>query len=195
MSLVAHDHAVPGADPACAECDGTGVDFLEHGAGETIRHLCPCVVESLRAITLWQPWASAIALGWKEIETRGRRTLHRGPIAIHAAKVWGPTQIAAARRLARVIDRNADYFDREPRGAVVCVANLVDCVEMTEGLIDETPALERAFGDWRPGRWAWHFEDVQSLLALDPGPLELRGRQSMWTLKRGQALELRKRLA
>ena len=182
MSLVPHDHAVPGADPACEECDGTGVDFLEHKHNETIRHLCPCVVDPLRAITLWQPWASAIALGWKGIETRGRRTLHRGPIAIHAAKVWGPTQRDAARRLSGIIRRPADHFDAEPRGVVVCVVNLVDCIEMTEELIAKTPALQRAFGDWRPGRWAWYLEDVQSLLEVDDGPLALRGRQSMWTL-------------
>lgn len=36
-------------------------------------------------LTLWQPWASLIALGAKTIETRGWSTSHRGRIAIHAA--------------------------------------------------------------------------------------------------------------
>ncbi|KKN47409.1 hypothetical protein LCGC14_0663220 [marine sediment metagenome] len=153
------------------------------------------MVKPLRAITLWQPWASAIALGWKQAETRGRRTLHRGPIAIHAAKVWGPTQRTAARRLAGVIEKPAHYFDNEPRGAVVCVADLVDCIEMTEGIIIATPQLEIEFGGWEVGRWAWYLENVQSLLELDPGPLELRGRQSMWTLTRDETQEIRRRLA
>lgn len=40
----------------------------------------------MRAITLWQPWASAVALGSKTIETRHWSTNYRGPLAIHAAK-------------------------------------------------------------------------------------------------------------
>lgn len=38
----------------------------------------------MRAITLWQPWASLIAIGAKTIETRSWSTAYRGPLAIHA---------------------------------------------------------------------------------------------------------------
>lgn len=40
----------------------------------------------MKAITIWQPWASLLAIGAKQYETRGWKTEHRGPIAIHAAK-------------------------------------------------------------------------------------------------------------
>ena len=40
----------------------------------------------MKAITLWDPWASLIALGEKKVETRSWRTDYRGPLAIHAAK-------------------------------------------------------------------------------------------------------------
>lgn len=40
----------------------------------------------MKALTLWQPWASLIAVGAKTIETRGWATNYRGPLAIHAAK-------------------------------------------------------------------------------------------------------------
>uniref|UniRef100_A0A6M3J354 ASCH domain-containing protein n=1 Tax=viral metagenome TaxID=1070528 RepID=A0A6M3J354_9ZZZZ len=33
----------------------------------------------MKAISLWQPWASAMALGWKKIETRSWGTSYRGP--------------------------------------------------------------------------------------------------------------------
>lgn len=39
----------------------------------------------MKALTLWQPWASLIALGVKTIETRSWSTSYRGPLAIHAA--------------------------------------------------------------------------------------------------------------
>lgn len=40
----------------------------------------------MRAITILQPWATAIAVGAKRIETRGRQIHYRGPMAIHAGK-------------------------------------------------------------------------------------------------------------
>lgn len=39
----------------------------------------------MKAITLWQPWASLVAVGLKRAETRGWSTRYRGPLAIHAA--------------------------------------------------------------------------------------------------------------
>lgn len=39
----------------------------------------------MKAITIWQPWASLIACGVKQYETRSWPTKYRGPIAIHAA--------------------------------------------------------------------------------------------------------------
>ena len=38
----------------------------------------------MKAITLWQPWASLIVDGLKHIETRPRPWYYNGPIAIHA---------------------------------------------------------------------------------------------------------------
>jgi hypothetical protein len=38
-----------------------------------------------RVLSLWQPWASLVALGVKTIETRSWSTKYRGPLAIHAA--------------------------------------------------------------------------------------------------------------
>lgn len=40
----------------------------------------------MKAITIWQPWASLLAIGAKQYETRSWETKYRGPIAIHAAK-------------------------------------------------------------------------------------------------------------
>lgn len=39
----------------------------------------------MKALTLWQPWATLVALGVKTIETRSWSTSYRGPLAIHAA--------------------------------------------------------------------------------------------------------------
>ena len=40
----------------------------------------------MKAITLTQPWATLVASGEKQVETRSWKTSYRGPLAIHAAK-------------------------------------------------------------------------------------------------------------
>lgn len=96
-----------------------------------------------RALSLWQPWASLIALGVKTIETRSWNTYYRGPLAIHAAK-RKPEQVEHGYLLARY-----DHDIGEPPtpwallgaapdhgpwpvhlGAVVATCTLVDVVPM-----------------------------------------------------------------
>lgn len=78
----------------------------------------------MKAITIRQPWARAIAGGHKNIENRGRPTSHRGLIAIHAGKTID--------RAADLDPRIVDLFGRDasigvPLGAVLAVADLTDC--------------------------------------------------------------------
>lgn len=78
----------------------------------------------MKAITIWQPWASLIACGAKKYETRGWPTKYRGPIAIHAAakdprtlpqEAGNMAKVAYSAEQAREIIRNylsrADGFD------------------------------------------------------------------------------------
>lgn len=41
----------------------------------------------MRALSLYQPWASLIAFGEKKVETRGWATDYRGPLEIGRAHV------------------------------------------------------------------------------------------------------------
>lgn len=51
----------------------------------------------MKALTLWQPWASLVALGHKRIETRCWETKYRGTLAIHAAAALPPKWLGASR--------------------------------------------------------------------------------------------------
>jgi activating signal cointegrator 1 len=96
----------------------------------------------MRALTLWQPWASLIAVGAKTIETRGWSTSYRGPLLIHAAKF----RCAQPWRLAVPIAAvpAVDALDRPlPLGAVVAAADLVDCVPILA-------PLDRLPRSWMP---------------------------------------------
>ena len=127
----------------------------------------------LRAVSLWQPWASGVALGIKGVETRGRRTSHRGELAIQAAKRWEPEQraFAEAERAAGTIDFGL------PFGAIIAVVDVFDIAE-AEKLAHFLTPLELRWGDYRPGRWGWKLCNIRRLRE----PVPCAGQQGMWTL-------------
>ena len=103
-----------------------------------------CAPVDLRAASLWQPYASLIALGLKRIETRGWATSYRGPLLIHAAKRlvgrrgdrWTLGDVEIERDAAGYLLRGPalSWPYRLPLGAAVARANLVDCVP-TEDIV------------------------------------------------------------
>lgn len=127
----------------------------------------------MKALTLTQPWATLVALGHKAVETRSWRTSYRGPIAIHAAKGF-PAHARTFAEEERAIGR---LPARIPRGAVVCIIDLVAC-QPTQDVALRISGLERHLGDYTPGRWAWQF-DPASLRTLND-PLAAKGAQRLW---------------
>ena len=88
----------------------------------------------MKALTIWQPWASLIARGVKQYETRSWATKYRGPIAIHAA-VKDPNKLPGAvkEELERAVRElfNAEKCQSSPwrwlpTGAVIATAELVE---------------------------------------------------------------------
>lgn len=134
-----------------------------------------------KCISLWQPWASAIALGFKQIETRGFRTSYRGPIAIHAARRWTVhQQVALANIMDAIPEAKAAFRALSeietplPLGKIVAIAEIVDCVSITPdfAVTDE----EFLLGDYSPNRFAWRLKNVVAL----PKPFAYTGRQGFF---------------
>jgi hypothetical protein len=150
----------------------------------------------VKALTLRQPWATLVAIGAKQIETRSWAPSYRGRIAIHAAKGFSKED----RRL--VIDKYdfyrpiSDHFgvfaeeliDALPLGAIIAECRLVDCLPTQDMIVNpaypsifrkhpelDTP-LERAYGNYNPGRWAWLLADVNLL----PKPIPVLGMLGLW---------------
>jgi len=159
----------------------------------------------MKIITLWQPWASLIAYDLKRYETRSWPTTYRGPLLIHAAKRpfvsadglktlcpsgWAAWQ-DAMRNCAHLQAQAMPYSYELPLGAVVAIADLKGCYRMktTQGhrpdffaalridnrFVEDQTELERAVGDWQPGRFAWELANVQRL----PEPIPWRGSQGL----------------
>ena len=130
-------------------------------------------MSAMRTLTLLQPWATLVASGAKQIETRSSSTKYRGPLAIHSSARWTEEARAFARNRA-VIARLGDerVF---PLGAIVAVCDLVDCVATDDvGVISP---WEEAFGDYSPGRYAWYLHNI---VPLDE-PVPAKGALGLWT--------------
>lgn len=125
----------------------------------------------MKAISLWEPFASAMALGLKHNETRSWRTNYRGPLAIHAAK--RKIQPGEMSRLDCVLP--AGFAPQY--GKILCVVNLVELVPSSVYLdCTLTDTVEFILGDYSPGRWVWK---TQSLWKL-PHPVAATGHQGFW---------------
>lgn len=135
---------------------------------------------TIRALSLWQPWASLVACGVKRHETRHWMTNHRGPIAIHAAKTLDRAGAPEALCQAAL---GMDWMDQCPLGAVVAVADLTACAP-TEALFNLTRA-DQASGNYTDGRFGWRLDNVRPLLE----PIPLAGRQGLFSWARPDDLE------
>jgi hypothetical protein len=139
----------------------------------------------MKAITIWQPWASLIALGLKINETRGWATKYRGEIAIHAAKKIVPVEqfldgLEGLNFLQKsvIIDKiNQEYgsYNTIPTGAIVATGILSD-VQPTEMLREKITPLEMAYGDYSDNRFGWTLKDVKKLSM----PIVIKGQQGLW---------------
>jgi len=159
----------------------------------------------MKAITILQPWASLIASGAKQIETRSWATKYRGQIAIHAAKsckayhmnfaFQEPFYSALKDQTGCMLDQGAEGSGKRILyplpGSVIAIADLVDClrvigkVSLKIGNEKRVAAFlendmkitdnELAFGDYTIGRYAWLLKNIK---AIDPIPA--RGQQGLW---------------
>lgn len=113
----------------------------------------------MKCLSLIQPWATLVVLGAKRFETRCWQTRYRGPLAIHASRTFPETARALCLTAPfRSVLRRAGYRQSAdlPRGAVIGTVELVDCLPAPEVLHSlAADALDRAFGDYGAGNWAW----------------------------------------
>lgn len=83
----------------------------------------------MKAITVRQPWAWAIIHAGKNIENRSWPTNFRGPVAIHASKGLSRREYEELLEyLPRRFRKDAPPFEEVPRGAILGLVDIVDCV-------------------------------------------------------------------
>lgn len=134
----------------------------------------------MKALSLWQPYASLIAVGIKHFETRcwaPPSVLVGSRIAIHAAKRRPTRDDVLMQSLAGAVEifGRADWADVLPYGAIVCTAVLRGAYKTGAWDRDVSAAVTASvgvswprtkvtiddWGDFSPGRWAWKLAEIR----------------------------------
>jgi hypothetical protein len=132
----------------------------------------------IKALSLWQPWATLMAEGIKKVETRSWTTDYRGPLAIHATKAFPReakefAQTDFVSGMLKVLDYHIESL---PCGAILAIVDL-DEIVMTELARARVERLERELGDYSDGRFAWFTNNLRRL--CEPRACWL-GKQKLW---------------
>jgi activating signal cointegrator 1 len=144
----------------------------------------------VKALSLWQPWATLVVTGWKGVEVSGGATTETGLVAIHATASLPPLGRQALEECT-FQEALIHAFPKcglgvtptdLPYGAILGVAKLGGCKVMTQERIDlrrEFEPMEYAFGDYKPGRFEWHIERAHRFAE----PIPCKGRQKLWEVR------------
>jgi activating signal cointegrator 1 len=140
-------------------------------------------------LSLWEPWATAVARGIKTVETRSWApppALHGQPIGIHAAKTQRPwlelTNEARFDRSgpeAKLVEdlKHAGVDVLELAFGCIVATAVVAAVFVTDTVLESqaetmwsrdggrlaVSARDRRWGDYSPARFAWALTDVRPL--------------------------------
>lgn len=151
------------------------------------------MTDLLPCITIRQPYAMCVATGHKLVENRGRPTSHRGLTGIHAARAHDPAGDTDPRVVALW---GSDPRIGQPVGAVLAVADLVDC--HLAGPCVNRPTWDGGCNPWGDIDYnngpAWHlvFANVRRL----DRPVPARGALSVpWRLPAEQTADVLAQLA
>lgn len=160
----------------------------------------------MKVLTVRDPWATLLAVGAKEIETRSWFTRYRGEVAIHASK--GLSADESLSSLVPPISRALDRFlplkiaarpEKWPRGAIVAVGTLVEIWPITRYRGEQVVSCqvdghdhragdvvtvgsepvsdkEEGLGLYCTGRFGWLIADIRRVV-----PVPAKGRLGLWT--------------
>lgn len=130
----------------------------------------------MKAIGLWQPWASLWLSPRKRHETRDWATSYRGQLAVHACKRFEKDVDDGLRAILE--DEFGFYWAMDlPVGAIIGVVDLVSCIQM--GITHPADDDDRKCGNWSNERYAWARDNDYTVFET---PIQFIGRQGLFNV-------------
>jgi hypothetical protein len=119
----------------------------------------------MKAITLWQPWASLIIDGYKHIETRSNPWYYEGLVAIHAGLHVNPEACYQFGYNPLTI----------PTGAILGIVRKTGLFHFEKAAEEKLYHVD-CFGDFTPGRYGYPMTLVEKFAK----PIPAKGHQGFW---------------
>ena len=136
----------------------------------------------MKVLSLLQPWATLVVVGAKKFECRSWKTNYRGTIIIHASAKRPNYREKVFFEEASIFKKYIDSIDYLPYGAIIGKVTLKE-IYKTEWLIQNFEIehghnweQELAFDDYSPNRYAWHFEQAETIEPVLP----MKGSLGLW---------------
>jgi hypothetical protein len=129
----------------------------------------------VRAITVRQPWAWAIAHAGKHVENRSRPVSYRGPLLIHTGQQWS-TRGDHDPRIEAAWESSESRLAVSLESAVLAVAELVDVHPDATCCRPWGESVYISSDGRRVSCWHYVLDDVRPL----PEPLHASGRLGLW---------------
>lgn len=145
-------------------------------------------METVKVLSLKQPWASMVVRGIKGWETRDWQTKYRGVLYIHASSKFLDEDKALSLRtpFANYIDN----YDLLPLGQIIGKVELVDIITTAQWLAkygkSATDIRELKMGNYGPNRHAWQLENA----VMFATPTRAKGALSVWDFDKSNLLEI-----
>lgn len=133
----------------------------------------------MKAISLWQPWASMIKYGYKKVETRSWYTTYRGDLLICSGKKKNMELRDYFQDILLPLIPLKLSYENLPFGNALVICKLEDCFKMSEENISKQSDLELQMGHWEVGRYAWQLSDIRPLYY----PFPVIGRQGLFEVE------------
>ena len=125
----------------------------------------------MKAITLWQPWASMIVYGWKPVEyrTHGRFSFLFGQqVAIHAGQKTDPELERIKKKFSHVNWKEMEPF---PTGCILGFCNIMG--------VEHKPLKKLAVYRGKHKGYGYHLGKILRLRK----PISASGKQGAWEWK------------
>lgn len=131
----------------------------------------------LRGLTLYQPWAYAVATGLKTVENRKWKP--SAAFLPPQAELWIAIHAGATYDLAGelFLQKHGVALLKEPsrvKGAILGIGRLVSCVTQSDHPMFFGP-------------WGWNLDQLQALAT----PICVKGQMSLWELEPAHEAQLR----
>ncbi len=141
----------------------------------------------VRVLSMWDPWATLVVYGKKQMETRPKPTNWRGIYLIQATN-WNKHSAYACISLKEHLLDVHGFTPGHIIGSVECM----DCLQITNHIdtflqfdkhldIFSVPKQELELGDYAVGRYAWVFANPKRFRA----PIKHTGTQSYYGRYKG----------